>query len=281
MEDLGRREGGLNLRLLSWNLFHGRDFPPGGRARDLTWRVAGRPERRGDHVLVNRSLEGAFRQVLDGIEWDVALLQEVPPSWVDRLAAATGAEARFAPTSRNWMSPFTRSVWTRRPHLVGSWEGGGNLILVRRGGGVVMGGSGSSLLTRTPERRVVQYVRLEDGPDVYNLHASTGPTGSMRDVLAAARYADRNSDRRPFVFGGDLNCRPSGDGPFPELSRRFGLEAPPPGMADSIDHLLARGLEVVDPPRLLDTESREVIDPATGLRIRLSDHPPVVARFGT
>ena len=46
----------------------------------------------------------------------------------------------------------------------------------------------------------------------------------------------------------------------------------------AIDHLLARGLEVVEPPRRLPPAERELSD-ASGLRIRLSDHAPVAARF--
>jgi hypothetical protein len=42
--------------------------------------------------------------------------------------------------------------------------------------------------------------------------------------------------------------------------------------------LLARGLRAVERPRQLAPEEREVDDPS-GLRIRLSDHAPVVAEF--
>jgi hypothetical protein len=45
------------------------------------------------------------------------------------------------------------------------------------------------------------------------------------------------------------------------------------------DALVARGLEVLDPPRLLPPEAREVPGP-DGLRIRLSDHAQVTATFG-
>ena len=46
-----------------------------------------------------------------------------------------------------------------------------------------------------------------------------------------------------------------------------------------IDHLLARGLEVVERPRRLEPAERELTEPG-GRRIRLSDHAPVAARFG-
>lgn len=234
----------------------------------------------GRHALVNRSLEAEFGTVLAALDWDVALLQEVPPRWIEPLARATGSEARFVPTSRNWMSPVTGPVWLRRPHLAGSWEGGGNMILVKRGRGLAVTGSARAPLTRRPERRVVQLVRLGDGTDVYNLHASTGPGRAGRDVLAAAAFARRTSGSRPFLFGGDFNCRPKDGHPFPELVGSFGLSMPPPGMTDSIDHLMARGAGVVEPPCALGPDRREIEDHRTGRLIRLSDHSPVVGRFG-
>ena len=280
MAGLGGREGGLTLRLLSWNLFHGRDAPPGEFNRGLGWLVGGRPEERGEHVLLNRPLGSEFGAVLEAIEWDVALLQEVPPRWADPLAAATGSKPHFVTTSRNWMSPLAGPVWARRPHLAGSWEGGGNMVLVRDRSGLEVSGTAHAVLTRLPERRVVQLVRFGDGPDLYNLHASTGPERAARDVLAAARFAMARSGGRPFVLGGDLNCRPAAGHPFTELSGRFGLSSPPAGMAGSIDHLLAWGLDVIEPPRTLPSERREVVDGRSGRLVRLSDHAPVVGLFG-
>ena len=199
---------------------------------------------------------------------------------MDRLARATGSKAHFVPTARNWMSPLTGPAWARRPHLAGSWEGGGNMVLVRERAGLEVSGSAHAVLTRVPERRVVQFVRFGDGPDLYNLHASTNPERAARDVLAAARFAVARSGSRPFVFGGDLNCRPVAGHPFTELSGRFGLSSPPPGMGGSIDHLLARGLGVIEPPRALEPECREVVDRRSGRLVRLSDHAPVVGLFG-
>ncbi|MFM9150320.1 MAG: endonuclease/exonuclease/phosphatase family protein [Solirubrobacterales bacterium] len=279
LADLGGREAGLNLRVLTWNLFHGRDAPPGKFERGLDWRLGGRPLRCGDYVLVNRSLEDEFIRVLRDLEWDAALLQEVPPSWSGPLAEATGATGSFAPTSRNWMRPVTGSLWARRPHLIGSWEGGGNLILVRDGIELEPGSQGRRLLTGLPERRVVQSVRLTGGVDLYNLHASTGHGRAVGDVLKAATFAVGRSDSRPLVLGGDFNCRPSGGRPVPERAARFGLSEPPSGMSGSIDHLLVRGLEVVEPPRLIPDRSREVADMESGALIRLSDHPPVIGLF--
>ena len=79
------------------------------------------------------------------------------------------------------------------------------------------------------------------------------------------------------MFGGDLNLRPGRDpAAFVELRERFGL-GDPTG-PNAIDHLLARGLEVAEPPRRLPPEERELVAEG-GLRLRLSDHAPVAASF--
>ena len=80
---------------------------------------------------------------------------------------------------------------------------------------------------------------------------------------------------RPLLFGGDLNLRPAETNIYGDLERRFGLvgtTAP-----DSLDHLLVRGLDPVQPPLRWAPERREVREGARA--IRLSDHAPVEARF--
>src|ERR687896_730461 len=58
------------MRVLTWNLFHGRALPPAGR-----------------------DLQPQFAAALAGWDWDVALLQEVPPWWPPALARACDAQA--------------------------------------------------------------------------------------------------------------------------------------------------------------------------------------------
>ncbi len=120
-------------------------------------------------------------------------------------------------------------------------------------------------------------VGLPDGRRlaVANLHASAGdPAAAARDVRLAAERALDWAGSDPLVFGGDLNLRPRED---PLTFERVGL--PEPTAPDAIDHILARGLEVVRPVVQLPAEERDVPGPG-GLRIRLSDHAPVVASFG-
>jgi endonuclease/exonuclease/phosphatase (EEP) superfamily protein YafD len=137
-------------------------------------------------------------------------------------------------------------------------------------------------LARTPERRRMVWARVRlpggDTVCVANLHASAGlPAKASSELLAAAQNAVDWSGRDPLVFGGDTNLRPARDPmPFAVLRERFGLGDPTGPHA--IDHLLSRGLDVVERPHRLPGEERDVPD-ATGLRIRLSDHAPVMATY--
>jgi len=288
----------LNFRVLSWNLYHGRDFPPaagGGETGSgdpepgvppggLEWRLLGRPVTGKKHVRLNRDLFHEFAAFLAAAKWDIAVLQEVPPRWAHRLADATWSEARVALTSRNWMRPVMSPVARIRPQLAGSWEGGCNLVLVRNS---VRGRDGyrpgteitdfrRSTLTWAPERRVIQIVELGCGLCVANLHASTGDRAA-RDVMMAARLASGRAGDRPLLLGGDFNSRPRSSDVFERLEAEFGLTgATAPG---SIDHLLTRGAESLEPAAAWPPPRRDVPDPDTGLMIRLSDHAPVVTRI--
>jgi hypothetical protein len=263
--------GAVTVRALTWNLFHGRDFPPNPAL--FTWRsrLTGRPERDAAHVQLNRDLLREFAGLLARWRWDVAVLQECPPRWSTALASACCASAHRALTARNWLLPLTSAIARVNPDLIASWEGGSNLTLVRNGEIVERR---SLVVRRLPERRVMAFARLASGLCVANLHAS-GPDGlAAPEIHAAARRAVDWSNASPLLFGGDLNLRPEGSPLFADLERRFALRPPLPG---SIDHLLARGLAVVDPPRAAAPEDREV--EVEGLAVRLSDHAPVTAAF--
>jgi endonuclease/exonuclease/phosphatase (EEP) superfamily protein YafD len=123
-------------------------------------------------------------------------------------------------------------------------------------------------------------VQLPDAATVCiaNLHASAGlPEKASLELPAAAASAVEWSEGDPLVFGGDMNLRPAHHpAAFAELRERFGLGEPTGPKA--IDHLLARGLEVVEPARQLAPEERELPE-RDGRRLRLSDHAPVVAQW--
>lgn len=241
----------------------------------------GHPLAGDGHVLLNRDLFDEFAAFLAAAKWDIALLQEVPPRWDERLARATSSFEFRALTSRNWMSPVMSPLARLRPHLPGSWEGGCNLILVRkdRPGSLITQRANHTLCWR-PERRAMSMVRMADGLCIANLHASTGQKNGERDVLRAAGVAiEWAGEDKPLVLGGDFNIRPRKSEVFRRLQDEFGFTAP--AEEGSIDHLLLRGGVVDDATVSWKPERRDVPDPESELLIRLSDHSPVVSRINT
>jgi endonuclease/exonuclease/phosphatase family metal-dependent hydrolase len=282
----------VQLQAISWNLFHGRDFPPDPAL--FTWRsrLLRVTERNSSHVQVNRELLDEFSRLLAGAEWDVALLQECSPRYCASLARACGAEAHQVLTSRNSLAPLRTFAARLNPDLIASGEGGSNLTLVRgsstahsdhkepRGerGGIVE--RRELAIHQGPlERRALAFTRTASGVCLANLHATSGrPELAAEDVLRAATAAAGWAGDAPLLFGGDLNLTPrESPAVFAELRERFGLD--PPTSPNAIDHLLARGLEVVEPPRQWPAERRELRE--AGRALRLSDHAPVEARFAT
>lgn len=210
----------MPLRVLIWNLLHGRAVPPAGR-----------------------DLFDEFATALAGWNWDVALLQEVPPWWPAPLGSRLGADQRLVLTSRNAALPVRRAIAVRWPDLIKSNGGGANAILVR---GDEIAEHRLKRLCVWPERRWVHAVRLFSGLWVANLHGG----GPMRDALLAAATARGWAGEAPIVLGGDFNIR--------DLSLDGFLNAG----GNEVDHVFVRGLE---------TGASEVLD-----RGWLSDHAPVV-----
>jgi len=261
----------VRIRATTWNLFHGRDFPPDPDL--LTWRsrLTGRSERNATHEQVNRDLLGSFTGVLAAADWEVALLQECPPRFAAPLAAACDAAAHRVLTSRNWLSPVTQFLAHHNPDLIASWEGGSNVTLVR---GDAIAERRTTVLRRLPERRVMALTRLASGLCVANLHASGASGRASEELRTAAGDAVGFAAGAPLIFGGDFNLRPSSAPVFEDLARQ-GFSAPLQPTA--IDHLLARGATVVEPPEGWTAQRREVA--AGDLVVRLSDHAPVEAVF--
>lgn len=264
-----------HIRALTWNLYHGRDYPPNRRL--FTWRsrLLRISERDETHVQVNRDLSSEFVDLIAGTDWDVCLLQECPPRWAGILAAACEAEIHMVLTSRNSFSPLRGIAALVNPDLIASNEGGSNLTLVR--GDSITERRELVLRERKPERRTMAFTALASGLCIGNLHTSNAkpPLPVDEAVLAAERACEWAGDR-PLILGGDFNMRPERvPEVYPELESRFGLRAPT--APDSIDHLLARGLDAAEPPHTWPPEEREVQE--DGRRIRLSDHAPVQATF--
>ena len=215
------------MLVLTWNLFHGRSVPD-----------------------VPRSLLPDFAAQLAAWEWDVALLQEVPPWWPPTLGRASGASARTALTSRNWFAPASRWAAEWRPDVMKSWGGGANAILVR---GDRVSEHRVLTLRSWPERRVVHGVRLQRGWWVCNLHAQAhSEARAQADVARAATAALEWSGGAPVVLGGDLNLRHPAVPGFTHVAQ------------NSVDHVFARSPGVAKTGGTLPHG-------------RLSDHAPVLA----
>jgi endonuclease/exonuclease/phosphatase family metal-dependent hydrolase len=171
------------MRVLSWNLFHGRAVPPAGR-----------------------DLHARFAAALADWPWDVALLQEVPPWWAPGLARACDADARTALTSRNVPLPgLRRRLADRFPDVIKSGGGGANTILVR---GMTITDHRQVVLRRWPEQRVCHGVALAGGPCCANLHAQVhSEERAQADIDRAAAATLHWSAGGPAILGGDFNVR--------------------------------------------------------------------------
>jgi endonuclease/exonuclease/phosphatase family metal-dependent hydrolase len=265
---------------MTWNLFHGRDWPP---EPELQVRAHKGNFRRGPRLgtayeQVNWDLFDEFASLIAGVDWDVALFQEFPPSWRDRMARACGAEAHRALSGRNWLQPLTSMIGRWRPDLLGAWEGGSDTTLVRPAAGTIAERR-REILTWRPELRVMALTRLSTGPCIANLHVSTRPSRAESELIEAAERAIRFAGDAPLIFGGDFNVRPKASGVYERLEQRFGLA--PATAPDRLSHLLVRGLEVAEHPAALAPEARDRVDLETGLKIRLSDHNPLIGRFAS
>ena len=285
----------MRIHALSWNLFHGRDFPPDRSL--LTWRsrLLKVTERNAEYAQVNRDLLADFTTALAGMRWDVAVLQEAPPRWEAPFAEALGVETHRVLTSRNWVPPLQAALARLNPDLIASSDGGSNLTLVR--GALLPPGTDPGIVERRelvihagrPERRMMAFTRTAAGLCVANLHATNDrPQLAGPEVLRAADVAVEWAGEAPLVFGGDLNLRPA-EHPevFDALRDRHGLA--PPTAPHRIDHLLSRGVEVIEPPADLPhpevARAPDFHGPLglwrreAGRRIRLSDHEPVGAEY--
>lgn len=208
---------------MSWNLMHGRSVP--GSGRDLFDR---------------------FATLIAGWDWEVALLQEVPPWWGGPLGVSAGADHRTVLTSRNSLLALRRAVAVRWPDAIKSNGGGANAILVR----------GDSVLEHRlrrlswwPERRWAHAVRLGKGVWVGNLHTGSDAAQGRRAAGALREWAGG----APVVLGGDFNVSPL--------------------TLEGFELAGARGVDQVFVSEELAGTSTEILD-----RGSLSDHAPVLVR---
>ncbi len=292
------------IRVITWNLFHGRDGLPGlGATPRSTWRRI--PEDDGVHMHVNRKLTDLMAGRLASWEPDLCALQEVPTAAIATIARITGMRPVWT-TTGPLIGPrrLRDALSARNPDLWRSHEGNANVLLAGPRLGLVEGSrrsvrlnpiatilrsarrlglEGGELLHYIPEPRRLVLVELTT-PDGTRFTAGSTHCHNSRhpdvvgDEIARAADALRTAGGgRPVVLAGDLNAPPSHPALADLAAAGWGGAAPEGGLG--IDRILHRGMEVVEPARRLRPEEREVGVAWRGRtrRVRLSDHDPVVA----
>jgi hypothetical protein len=303
-------EGPRELRVLTWNLFHGRDGGPGPTLASTALR---RPVRRDGHTHLNRRWHREMGEVIRSLGPDVAALQEVSPTAIEEVAQAAG----MTPASAI-MRPLVGSIGLRgrlaaqNPDLWRTLEGAANVLLVRPPWEIVPGSV--RRLRQNPPGVVAAAARRLRLPPREALHWFLEPrtlvaarlrapgTGTVTaasvhlhnslvwEVIAVearrtARFVVGGAPPgEPVVVAGDLNASGARH-PALAAFAAAGLDTGPwprgPGGPIGLDHILHRGLEVVSPPRRLAPAVREVVvrRRRRDERVLLSDHDPVEAVF--
>lgn len=226
----------MTLRVISWNLFHGRSQP-----------------------ATRRDLFGDFAAALASIEWDVCTLQEVPTWWPAELGRRLGASVRTTRTSllRASLPQTQRRIHIADPERIGVRGAAVNTILVRSGAGEVLDHR-SVRLRRCPQRRTMHAVELlRPGGErwwIANLHTTNKPESkaaidSLLALHTVRAWADDSAPHAgvaslavaappPILVTGDFNLHvPQG------LVRLEGFDHL---HGRHVDHFVARGLQLAD-----------------------------------
>jgi endonuclease/exonuclease/phosphatase family metal-dependent hydrolase len=292
------------LRVLTWNLFHGRDGLPGlGPTPASTWRR--RPVDDGTHLHLNRKLTGLMADRVRAWAPDVCALQEVPTAAVGEIVARTGMVA-VGTTTGPVIGPrrLRDALAARNPDLWRTHEGNANLLLIGPALRLVPGSERAvrlnplgailraaarlrlepgELLRYLPEprRAVLARARAGDGAEValacVHCHNARHPELIAMELRRATAALERAGGGAPMVLAGDLNAPPGHPALTALAAAGWSGSPAPPGVG--IDRVLAHGAEVVEPERALAPAEREVGVRFRGgaRRVRLSDHAPVLA----
>ncbi len=292
-----------SIRVITWNLFHGRDGLPGLSA---TWRSTwgGLPVDDGAYLHLNRKLTDLMARRLAAWGPDLCALQEVPTAAIGTLARTTGMSAVWTVTGPLIGPAGVRDALAERnPDLWRTHEGNANVVLVgprltivpgsRRSvrlnplrtilrGARRLGLEAGELLRYLPEPRRLVLVRVVDPGGVQatvgctHCHNARHPEVVGGEISRAAGAMREAADGAPAVLAGDFNAPPS----HPALAALAaeGWTDADPGSRMGIDRIVHLGMDVVEPARRMDAHEREVGVTWRGRRrlVRLSDHDPVV-----
>jgi endonuclease/exonuclease/phosphatase family metal-dependent hydrolase len=294
---------GPSIRVVTWNLFHGRDgLPALGATRASTW--LRRPEDDGVHMHLNRKLTDQMAVLLAGWRPDIATLQEVPVAAIGRIAETTGMRAIWT-TTGPLIGParLRDALAARNPDLWRTHESNANVLLIGPRLTLVEGSRRSVRLNPIgtilrnarrlgleagelaryipePRRLLIARVVAPGGAEIAvgctHCHNARHPDVVGGEIARAAAAVRAVADGREAVLAGDLNARPSHAAITALAADGWGGALPEPGM--DIDRILHRGMEVVEPARRLDPAEREIVVTWRGRRrrVRLSDHDPVM-----
>ena len=294
------------IRVLTWNLFHGQDGA--GLGPTLRSTLLGCGVGDGAFLHLNRKWIDEMADVIASRRPTFAALQEVPPLAVARLAARTGMRVAHAV-----MPPLVGSVRLRgqlaerNPDLWQTHEGTVNAVLIAAPWQIVAGGvwtvrhNPPGFVTRTayglrlprrealhwllePRRLVAVRIRHPAGPTVTvaSLHCHNSLVWELiahevRRVIP--RILERVPPDEPVLVAGDVNAAGV---EHPAIRALVAAGLAEDTTADlAMDHVFHRGLRVTSPPRTSPRDVREIDAAHRGRRYRvlLSDHDLVEATY--
>ena len=259
------------MLLRSWNIFHGNTFPARRR----------------------RYVEQMVRLICED-DPVVVCLQEVPPFALPRLERWAGRTA-VGDVAMRARIPGPLGVKLTDLHsgfIRSGVEGQANAMLVAPGVEVLshevvvlnprrfrrreaerLGLHWRARLAWALERRICQVsrLRLGDGRVILaaNLHATSYPRDKRladAELLRAATFVDARAEGEPVILAGDFNVTTVSS---PTLRALSGPEWGFSGAGPGLDHVLVRGLDVVEGERHWPDERRQ------HKGALLSDHAPV------
>jgi endonuclease/exonuclease/phosphatase family metal-dependent hydrolase len=257
-----------SLLVRTWNIAHGRDFPPDA-----------------GHAQLRRKLLREMAAVMIEDDPDLVLLQEVPVWAGDVLREHTGMGVTLVPTYGAHI-PF---VHVPLPLAVGAAVGKALPDLVRtqvEGQAQALLYGPALLLVSARRVQLNERTRLRGEPRIAQL-ARLRHRRAGREFVVANVHADRGGDEQlekagfvlerfargaPMVLGGDLNAGMGSPGVRSLVARGFVEDSGDVG----IDHLLVRGFDVEWAATRWPPERRDLRRNG-GRPVRLSDHDPVDA----
>lgn len=292
--------------MLTWNLFHGHDGARLGPT--LGSALLRRDVDDGARVHINTTWLPEMAALIASRRPTIAAVQEVPPLGVAELARATGMQAVHAVMPPLIGSTRLRGRLARRnPDLWQTHEGTANALLIAPGWEIVPGGAWTvrhnppgfvAHQSRTlplprrellhwllePRRLVAVRLRHPSGRTltVVSMHCHNSLVweliaSEVRRVVP--KVLERVPPDEPVLVAGDLNAA-GREHPAIVALQELGLAEPTIEQL-MLDHIFHRHLEVIQPPRALDTALRELPISWKGesRRVLLSDHDPVEAVY--